>query len=161
MQPMRFAFSHAAAAAAAVAVAVLSTSIAGHAQTCAAPLPLVPDSPVWASTCGAQNFGTRDFSGPGAVLVFDLQQASSVYFTLSGIAGFDPQVCVTDAANECGTGPCLATGDASSTVVLDGLPAGSYRAIVTASPFSAPGSCGGFGLMNAVMPDTILADGFD
>ena len=147
---------------AALAAAALSISIAGHAQTCTAPLALVPDSPLWASTCGAQNFGTRDFSGPGAVLAFDLDQSSSVHFMLSDGPGFDPQVCVTDAANECGMGPCLATGDASSVVVLDGLPAGSYRAIVTASPFSAPGSCGTFGIVSDVVPDeTILANGFD
>lgn len=160
MQPMRFAFSHVAVAV--LATIALSTSIAAHAQTCATPLALVPDIPVSASTCGAQDFGTRDFSGPGAVLAFELDQASSVYFTLSGMQGFEPQVCVTDAANECGMGPCLATGDASTPAILDGLPAGSYRAIVTASPISAPGSCGMFGIIEDMAPnETILADGFD
>jgi len=121
-----------------------------------------PDSPTWASTCGAQVFATNDLSGPGAVLSFTLDEAGSVYFTLSGTPGFEPQVCVTDMEGQCGTGPCLATGDASTPVLLDGLPVGSYRAIVTASSFSAPGSCGAFGIIENIAPgEAILANGFD
>jgi hypothetical protein len=160
MQSMRLVFSLPAAAAL-IAVA-LATSVGAHAQTCASPVPIAAGAPAWASTCGAQTFTSGDLSGPGAVLTFSLDQPGSVYFTLSSTPGFEPQVCVTDSAGECGTGPCLATGDASTPAILDGLPAGSYRALVTASPFSTPGSCGMFGIIEDVMPDdTILANGFD
>jgi len=146
----------------AVVAVTMATCVAGHAQTCADPLPLVPDNPTWASTCGAQGFVTGGLAGPGAVLSFNLDHSASVYFTLSGTPAFEPQVCVTDAEGECGTGPCLATGDASNPALLDGLPSGSYRAIVTATPFSAPGACGGFGIIESVAPDeTIVANGFD
>lgn len=140
----------------------MAACVAAHAQTCASPLPLPPDSPTWASTCGAQTFDTNDLSGPGAVLSFTLDQPGSVSFMLSGTPGFEPQVCVTDVEGQCGTSPCLATGDASTPALLDGLPPGSYRAIVTASPFSAPGACGAFGIIESVAPgETILSNGFD
>lgn len=133
------------------------------AQTCAEPLPLPPDTAVTAFTCGAENFTPPALSGPGAVLRLVLDHPGSVDFTLAGIEPqFDPALCVMDAANECGAGPCLATGNALAPTVLDDLPAGTYWVIVTASPSSAPGSCGMFNLLDQIVPgDTILANGFD
>jgi hypothetical protein len=138
-------------------------SIPAGAETCAEPLPLPPESAVTAFTCGAENFTPPALSGPGAVLRLTLDQPASVDFTLAGIEPqFAPALCVMDAANECGAGPCLATGNALTPTVLDDLPAGAYWVIVTASPDSAAGSCGMFSLMNQIVPgDTILANGFD
>jgi hypothetical protein len=145
-----------------VALAGLASMPAG-AQTCAEPMQMPPDSAVTAFTCGAENFTPPALSGPGAVLRLTLDHPASVDFTLAGIEPqFDPALCVMDATNECGAGPCLATGNALTPTVLDDLPAGAYWVIVTASPGSAAGSCGMFNLMNQLVPgDIILANGFD
>jgi hypothetical protein len=74
----------------------------------------------------------------------------------------DNEPPVASVSGGAGTGTCLATGDASAPAAIDGLPAGSYVVIVTASPYSAPGSCGSFMLRNeTAAADTIHADGFD
>jgi len=138
-------------------------SLPVRAQTCANPMLLLPDGSVTSFTCGAENFIPPALSGPGAVLRLALDHPAAVHFTLAGIEPqFDPALCVMDAANACGAGPCLATDGALTPTTLDNLPAGAYWVIVTASPSSAAGSCGMFSLMNQVVPgDTILANGFD
>ncbi|WP_395682297.1 hypothetical protein [Dokdonella sp.] len=138
-------------------------NLPARAQTCAAPTPLPADSTVTSFTCGAENFTPPALSGPGAVLRLALDHPVSLDLTLAGIEPqFDPALCVMDAANPCGAGPCLATGNALTPIMLDNLPAGAYWVIVTASPSSAAGSCGMFGLTSQIVPaDTILANGFD
>jgi len=142
------------------AACALVAAAGARAQTCGAPLPMSPDSLVEATSCGGQNFAGGALSGPGAVFDFTLDHPSSVTF---GVAAnlFDPSVCVM-VAGDCGTGTCLATGEAGAPATVDALPGGAYWVIVTASPFDAPGACGAFELMNDTQAaDTILANGFD
>ncbi|HEY6941881.1 hypothetical protein [Dokdonella sp.] len=128
---------------------------AGHAQTCGSPLPIATDTMVDANSC-VQAFP----DGPGAVLGFTIDHATSVAFATTALS-FDPSVCVT-TPGECGTSSCLATGDDAAAAVADGLPAGSYWVIVTASPFDAPGACGYFSLMSQTQAaDTVFDDGFE
>ena len=93
---------------------------------------MAPDSIVETTSCGGQNFAGGAVSGPGAVFDFTLEHPSSVTF---GVAAnlFSPSVCVM-TAGDCGTGTCLATGEAGAPATLDALPDGAYWVIVTASP---------------------------
>jgi hypothetical protein len=144
-----------------LAAACLFGSFAGAtlAQTCGSPLPLPPGGMVETTSCG-QMFDGGAVSGPGAVLDFTLEHPSSVTFGVFA-SQFTPSVCVLPAG-DCGTGTCIATGDAGRPASVDPLPEGSYWVIVTASPFDAPGACGLFELVNDTQAaDTILADGFD
>lgn len=156
MQPMRSAFSRAVVAA--LATIALSTSIAGHAQTCAAPVTMSPGSILAADTCGAQNFGGGGVPNWGAVFDLSLDQPSVVAFTVSS-QSFTPSVCIT-AAGDCGTSTCTAQGDAITPTGT--LPPGAYWVIVAPTPLDFGGVCGTFEIGNEThAADTVLANGFD
>jgi hypothetical protein len=150
-----------------VITSILSVMLIGvsgaHGQTCESPLTLPPNSQLFASTCtGESRSGSPQGIGdPKAILRFDLEEPSSVVFTLAGIdPGFTPIFCLEVGETECGTGECMAPD--SQTTFLGELPAGRYRVIVSASPVDSPGSCGEFIIANETsQADHVFGDGFD
>jgi hypothetical protein len=132
-----------------------------HAQTCAAPIELAPNSTAYGSTCGhpriADAFcdGTPN-PGPNVIYRLVLEQASDVEFAIGSTSpAFEPALYVSD-------GGCLSTRCASALRPAQTLPAGDYWIIVAAASTSADGSCGSFGLANVVTPaDTIFSGSFD
>jgi hypothetical protein len=139
-------------------LAVLAFIASGslRAQSCDAPLAFAPNSSAAASTCGSPG------AEPSTVFRFTLEQPYVVDFSLAGGPGFDPALCVVDAADPCNTRPCLAAGSRSRPLMQNSLPAGTYWLIVAATPDSAPGTCGSFMLANEATPlDVVYANGFD
>ena len=130
---------------------------AAQSQTCESPLTLEPNTTISRSTCDGQHFagdGTGDIPELGTVLQFSLQEAQAIEFALMGHdPWFDPVLCLKQADDICSIDSCLP---------IEGLPAGPYRLIVSASSESAEGSCGAFTLLNQITSiDTIFFSAFE
>lgn len=135
-------------------------------QTCESPLALVPDSTVTTSTCNGESFGSggpRTTPELGTVLRFNLDTAQSIEFTLIGLdPWFDPVMCLKSGDDACNTDACLTIDGSAAPWLMGELLQGPYWLIVSASPASAPGSCGTFALLNQwTAADAVFSDGFD
>jgi hypothetical protein len=121
------------------------------AQTCADPATFQPPpggGTATGTTCGGDTTATGycgNLAAPGPAYVFEVVvSATGTYNTLSvtGNAGFDPVIYLSDIADGCGTN--------AACVPQTPIPPGSYFLIVTARPTDSNGSCGLF---------TLTADG--
>lgn len=143
------------------AVGALLASSGAPAQTCSAPIPLVPDSTTYGTTCGASRIaesfcdGTPN-PGPNVVYHLTLEHPGVVDFMIGSLSpGFDPTLYVS-------TGDCIAGGCASAFDPAEPFPAGDYWIVVAASSASPVGSCGSFVIANTVTPsEAIFSDTFD
>ncbi len=164
-KPMRPACRRFASLALCLLICICSES--ATAQTCAAPLPLVPNMPSSKSTCVGEHiadFFCGDIPNPGrnTVYRFELAIATSVQFFVTGAGIFDPAIYLMDGTHPCDSAPCIGAGDGTSAIENTNLPPGAYWLVVAATPASAGGTCGTFILDNVMAPaDEAFADGFD
>jgi hypothetical protein len=147
---------------------VLAAGTPATAQQCDSPITIQDDvidgdtctgTPVAASFCG----GTLDNPGPN--LVYSFRIAAPIHGSISisgGGPGFDPSMYLGTPENACSGGPCIAAGNISSSISLDGLAIGEYDLVIAAASGSQAGSCGPFQLvLNYVVVDLIFEDSFD
>lgn len=149
-------------------ILLISSVHSARAQTCAAPIVLMPGATVTGSTCDglhvADTFcGNLPNPGRNTVFRFVIGPPLSGHLTLtSGSTPFAPVMYLMDGAASCDSAPCLATGDTATPIAFDGLAPGGYWLVIAAPPNAPSDDCGTFALSNdATEIDSIFADGFD
>ena len=137
-----------------------------RAQTCGSPIvPMMGTTT--ASTCDGEHIADtfcldRPNPGPNTVFRFVIGPPLSGHLTLIPSPPFEPVMYLMDGDAPCDSKLCLASGDTSAPIALDGLAPGAYWLVIAASPTAPVGDCGIFTLsIDASIIDTIFADDFD
>lgn len=148
-----------------LAGALMLVSGGAFAQTCASPTVLLSNANVTGDTCGATNeLGTVCIfnTSPGNDIIYSFTIVTPYTATQMALTNntpaWNPALLLLNGACN-GNTPCPRNADANGpggneTLAVDGLQAGNYLMVVTAT--NADTSCGSFGLtVNGSLPVTL------